>query len=333
MDGYNPSLDVRSIAHYNLLEKIGDGALGAVFRARDTRVGRTVALKVFPADPTASDGCPDALVADARAAAALSHPNLAVLFDVGHADGMCYLAYEFVAGTTLRTAMASGAMNPKRAVELAAQVADALADAEAAGIVHGDVRPDTVAVTGKGAAKLLDIGMARWTRGGAVRRSAAASPEDLPADSAPIVNYLAPEQALGGETDRRADIFSLASMLYEMLTGRSPFAAATPQQALLNVISLTPPPVSSVAPGVPVEADAVLAKGMSKDISQRYDSAAIFSSELRRVAAQLEEATAAKSNGFALPVDDRADRIPLGVLIVGVAVIAAIAVALWWNLR
>ena len=326
-------MDARAIGHYNLLEKIGDGALGAVFRARDTKVGRTVALKVFPADTAARDACPDALVADARAAAALSHPNVAVLFDVGHADGMCYLAYEYVSGATLRAVMGAGALNPKRAVELAAQIADALADAEAAGIIHGDLRPDTVAVTAKGAAKLLDTGMSRWTRGGAIRRSAATDPEDLPVDAASIVNYLAPEQALGGEVDRRADLFSLGAILYEMLTGRHPFAATTPQQTLVNVIGATPAPVSSIATGLPADVDAVLAKALSKDISQRYDSAAIFASDLRRLASRLDAGAAVKSDAYVLPVDDRADQIPLGVLLAGVAVAAGVVAAVWWSLR
>ena len=326
-------MDARAIGHYNLLEKIGDGALGAVYRARDTKVGRTVALKIFPADAAAHDACPPALIADARAAAALSHPNVATLFDVGQADGMCFLAYEFVSGASLREVMGAGALNPKRAVELAAQIADALADAEANGIVHGDLRPDTVAVTAKGGAKLLDTGMSRWTRGGAIRRAAATAPEDLPIDAASTVNYLAPEQALGGHVDRRADLFSLGSILYEMLTGRHPFAAPTPQQTLLNVIGVTAAPVSSLAPGLPVEVDAVLVKALSKDISQRYESAAMFASDLRRVATKLDATAAATTDDYVLAVDDRADRIPFAVLLAGAAIVAGLVGAVWWNFR
>ncbi|HXG54442.1 MAG TPA: serine/threonine-protein kinase, partial [Vicinamibacterales bacterium] len=154
----------QSVAHYNVLDSLGEGGLGPVFRARDTRVGRTVALKVLPATITGDATRLEAVLEDARASSALSHPNIAALFDIGHADDIRYLAYEFVAGAPLRSEMGGRSMNPRRALELAVQVADGLADAHAAGVMHGDLRPDTIALTGKGSAKLLDTGMSRWTR-------------------------------------------------------------------------------------------------------------------------------------------------------------------------
>ena len=133
--------------------------------------------------------------------------------------------------------------------------------------------------------------------------------------------------------DRRADLFSLGSILYEMLTGRHPFTASTPQQILVNVIGATPPRVSSVAAGLPVEVDAVVAKALSKDISQRYESAAVFASDLRRVAARLDVGSGVKTDAYVLAVDDRADRIPLAVLLAGAAIVAGVVGAVWWNLR
>ena len=216
-----------AIAHYNLLERIGQGGLGEVYRARDTKVGRTVALKLAPDTAFADPEARASFLEDARAAAALSHPNIATLFDVGEYDGGCYLAYEFASGVTLRQEMSGRPTNPRRAVELAVQIADALADAHSGGVLHGDLRPDTIFVTQKGSAKVLDFGMSRWTRGGNTRARAASSPESLGLDAVRVVSYMSPEQALGGSVDPRSDVFSLGVVLYEMLTGRNPFGASS----------------------------------------------------------------------------------------------------------
>ena len=164
-----------SVAHYNLLERIGEGVLGDVYRARDTKVGRTVALKL-QREPQPAGRRHERLVDDARAAAKISHPNIATLFDVGYHEGRLYLAYEFVQGTTLRQQMEGRPMNPRHALDLAAQVADALAHAHAHGVVHKDLSPDTIIETAKGSAKVLDFGMSAWTRGGQTRALAAAAP-------------------------------------------------------------------------------------------------------------------------------------------------------------
>lgn len=326
-------MTARSIAHYNLLDKIGEGGLGEVFRARDTRVGRTVALKLLPSDHTAV-GCPDQLLADARAAAAISHPNVATLFDVGHADGVCYLAYEFVAGSPLRALMTGLPMNPRHAIELTIQVADALADVEAAGIVHGDVRPETIAVTAKGAAKLLDCGMSRWTRGGRIRRAASSSPSALPSEAAAVLPYLSPEQAVGPDWDARGDVFSLATILYEMLTGENPFTDPSPQEVIVNVTRVKPAPVSSMAPELPPDLDRALAKGLAKNVDQRYESAALLAAALRAALPRLAEDTPeSKRVGYMLPIDDRADRVPMGVWVTVGLGLAVLLSLVYWALR
>ena len=164
---------VRAIAHYNLLQRMGEGALGEVYRARDTKFGRTVAIKLVPDSLFTDATSLGYFEQDARAAATLSHPNIATLFDVGQYDGGWYLAYEFAAGVTLREETAGGAVSPRRAVELAVQIADALADAHARGVLHGDLRPDSIFVTKKGSAKILEFGMGHWTHGGQTRIRAA----------------------------------------------------------------------------------------------------------------------------------------------------------------
>src|SRR5436190_20647991 len=206
------------IAHYNVLERIGEGGIGELFRARDTKVGRTVALKVVAPSIAGNPDRLHRLLEDAHAAAALSHPNIGTLWDVGEADGQTYLAYEFAAGRSLREESGGVAMNPRRALDLAVQIADGVADAHARGIIHGDLRPETVMVTAKGSAKILDFGMAPWTRGGAARAAAARNPDTLTPDAVSIVAYLSPEQAIGGAIDARTDVFTLGTIAYELVT-------------------------------------------------------------------------------------------------------------------
>jgi serine/threonine protein kinase len=275
-----------AIAHYNLLERIGEGGLGEVYRARDTRSGRTVALKLGPA--LAGGAARQALLQDAQAAAALSHPNVATLFEVGDDDGRPFLAYEFVQGTPLRGSMSGTPMNTRRAFDLAIQIADALADAHAHGVVHQDLRPDNVIESGKGSAKILDFGMSAWTRGGRTRALAAASPDTLGPAAAAIVAYMSPEQALGSGADARTDVFSLAVMVYEMVTGTHPFAAGDPATTLINVTQRAAAPPTSVNPELPPLVDGVLARAMAKALEGRTDSAARFAAELRRCRTLLE---------------------------------------------
>ena len=330
---YNPDVTEQSIAHYNLLEPIGRGALGEVYRARDTKVGRTVALKVLEPALIADETRRLALFDEARLAARLSHPNIATLFEVSDAAGAGYFAYEFAAGAPLRTEMGGRAMNPRRAVELCIQIADALADGHAAGILHGDLRPETIVVTAKGSAKLLDYGMWRWTRGGLVRRAAARAPESLPDEDAAIASYMAPEQALGGETDGRADLFSLGTILYEMLTGRNPFQVPSVPDTVMNVVRSTPGPPSTGREDIPDELDGILARALAKPLEDRFQSAAALSAELRSVAAVLDVRSGDHSGEFLLPVDDDVDRTPLAVWLAGLAGVAALAGIVWWLAR
>jgi serine/threonine-protein kinase len=323
----------RRIAHYNLLETIGSGGLGEVFRARDTRVGRTVALTVLPGAISRDPRQLELLLADARRASALSHPGIATLFDVGSSGESHYLASEFVAGAPLRNELGGRPMNPRRAVEVAVQIADALSDAHAAGIVHEDVRPDTIAFTGKGAAKLLDTGLSRGTRGGQVRRAAAEAPQTMSSDTVAIVSYMSPEQALGGAVDGRSDMFSLAVVLYEMLSGRNPFARDSAQGTLMSVISDQPAPASSMKPDVTVELDRILARALSKDISKRYESMAAFAADLRGVLSALDHRAGENARNYVMPVDDRADRTPPAVWLAGSAAIMVVAALVWWSLR
>jgi serine/threonine protein kinase len=278
---------IGAVAHYNLLERIGDGGLGEVYRARDTKVGRTVALKLAPAG-FADGQRHQRLLDDARAAAALSHPNIATLFDVGEHEGRLYFGYEFVQGVTLRQQMSGTPMNTRHALDLAVQVADAVADGHAHGVLHKDLRPDTILETGKGSAKVLDFGMSVWTKGGQTRALAAAAPGSVGPDAAAVVAYMSPEQALGSRVDARTDVFSLAVIVYEMLTGQHPFSAADAATILIHIAQRVPAAPSSLNPELPKMVDVVLSRALAKALDRRTETAAKLAADLRRCRGVLE---------------------------------------------
>jgi len=292
-----------SVAHYRLLDRLGEGGLGEVFRARDTKVGRTVALKLLPPGFLDKPARKERFLADATAAASLSHPNIATLFDVGEDGGRWYLAYEFVAGETLRQQMAGRAMHPRNVLEIAIQLADGLAEAHARGVLHADLRPENIAITSKGSSKLLDTGMAGWTRGGAARAQLASSTQRA-APGANVAPYMSPEQVIGGEVDARTDIFSLGVIIYEMLTGRTPFAASTAADTVVNVTARVPPPASGAAVALPKELDATLARALAKDLGSRQQSAVSFAAELRSVAAMFDVRAGETVPSSLMPLDD-----------------------------
>ncbi|HXW08958.1 MAG TPA: serine/threonine-protein kinase [Vicinamibacterales bacterium] len=319
-----------SVAHFNILERLGGGALGEVYRARDTKVGRTVALMMAPPELVADPSLRARFLDDARIAAGLNHPNIATLFDVVEQDDRCYLAYEFAAGPSLRQEMGGMPVNPRRALDLAAHIADGLSEGHAHGLVHGDVRPETIVVTPKGSAKILNFGMARWTAGGAARARAAGSSEVLAGDDAHIAGYLSPEQALGAAADSRTDIFSFGAVLYEMFTGRQPFAAPTTAATVMNVVRHTPARPSTVNPSLPVEIDAILSKSLAKDLEGRYQTAALLAADLRRVATALDVSAGDAARTELIPIEEERTNSIVWIAVVG----GLLAIALvWWYLQ
>lgn len=292
------------VGRYDILERLGGGALGDVYRARDTRVGRTVALMQPPPQLVSAPAARARFVADARTAVALNHPNIAALFEVLEQDGRCYLAYEFAAGPSLRQEMAGLPLGVRRAVEIAAQIADALAEGHARGILHGDLRPDTVVVTPKGSTKVLNFGMVPWTAGGAARSTAVSSPESLTPEEASVVAYLSPEQAAAAATDARSDVFALGVMLHEMLTGRQPFEAGTPASTIANVVRATAPLSSLLSSDVPPELDALLIRAMSKEAEARPASAAAMAAELRRIGGALDVRSGDRGPATLMPTEE-----------------------------
>ncbi len=291
---------IETLGHYKILDRIGAGGMGDVYRGRDMRLGRTVAIKVLAPDVRSDADRRERFLREARAAAALSHPNIAALYEIGEDQGELFLVFEFVPGDTLQQVVAGRPLNPRRAIDFAIQVADALAEAHAAGIVHRDIKPANIIITPKDKAKVLDFGLATWTSGGS-EREAAAHTQTMMATAAGTtlgtVAYMSPEQALGHRVDGRTDIFSLGIVLYEMLTGARPFSGATATAVALQIVQSPAPTVSSANRSVPPELDRIVARALAKNADERYESAAILAAELHAVGVLLD----ARSDAAPLP--------------------------------
>jgi serine/threonine protein kinase len=292
-----------AIAHYKVLAPLGAGGLGEVFRARDTRLGRTVAVKVLPAVVASDPARLRPLLDAAKLAASMSHPNITTLFESGEEGADRYLVFEFVPGDPLSALIDGRALNVRRAVELAIQLADALADAEAHDLVHGDIRPGTIVVTSKDRAKLMNFGLAAFTAGGAGRREASAV-------------YVAPEETKGPSGDIRSDIFSLGAVLFEMLTGQQRGQGLAP---------------GSLNKAVPPELDRIVGRMLAGNINQRFQSAATVAAELRAIAAILEARATAEEAAFE-PPSRRSRRSGAMVAVVFLLLFVAVAAWLWRSL-
>ena len=278
------------LGYYTILERIGAGGLGEVYRARDTRVGRTVVIRLVPDEVTEDPNRRAALLEAARRAAQLSHPNVAALFEIGEDGSRLFLVFEHVSGEGLPVVLADRPLKVRRAIEFAIQLADALAEGHAQGIVHGDIRPDKILVTKTGHAKLLDFGVAAFGSGAAARAALAQGLSAGTTVSRGPVEYMAPEQILGAPGDARADVFCLGVVLYEMLTGRTPFKGASPEDTAIEILKSPTPIASASNPQVPEGVDRVLARALSKSLDARQQSAAEIASDLRYVAEALSAA-------------------------------------------
>lgn len=319
----------QAIGHYDILGIVGTGGLGTVFRARDTRVGRTVAIRVL------GTVTPDVLhrtrfINSVRPYTALSHSNIASLFDVGEYQNHVYLVYEFVSGEKLSVLGSGHALNTRRALDLALQMADALAEAHACQLIHGALSPTAVFVTPKGHAKVLDFGLTEWERDGGDNRQTSARLADRGrALGIGAVGYMSPEQVLGETIDHRTDIFALGAIVYQMLTGRGPFDGPNASETGLNVVQSTPTAPSLINSAVPHSLDAIVARALSKSPADRYQTVAEMAAELRAAS----DAVRAHDAAIDRPAPARvklARWVRTGLL--GLLLVAASALAVWhWE--
>jgi serine/threonine protein kinase/TolB-like protein len=266
------------LAHYEIISLLGTGGMGEVYVARDTRLRRKVALKMLMPELTRDERDLRRFEHEAHAASALNHPNILTIYEFGQADGLRFIASEFIEGETLRQRMAIGRLEWDATIDIAMQIASALVAAHASGIVHRDIKPDNVIVRTDGIVKVLDFGIAKLTERRVeetIRRRALAV---SPATSEPgmvlgTAKYMSPEQARGLVVDARSDIFSLGSVIYEMVTGRAAFEGETASDVMAEILKVDPPPPVDYAPDVPGELERITSKALRKDRETRYQSA------------------------------------------------------------
>jgi len=329
---------------YEILEPLGAGGMGEVWLAQDTRLGRQVAIKVLPAE-FASD--PERLARfeqEARASAALNHPHIAAVFDVGAetVDGTTthYMVQEYLQGHTLRSVLDPGALKLERALVLGVEIAEALRAAHKAGIVHRDLKPENIFVTEDGHAKVLDFGLAKLTESATpAMGSQSMSPTVLGTQAGAIMGtagYMAPEQAQGEEVDHRADLFAFGCVLYEMATGRQPFAGKNVYDTIGRIVSDEPSAISEIDPNLPAQLQWIVRKCLAKEPAQRYQGAGDLAVDLATLAGDAKSGLALPAGASApaataiAPVSPR----PSGLLAaVAAAALLAGALGSWALLR
>ena len=306
---------------YEILGPLGAGGMGEVYRARDTRLGREAAVKVLPQGLT---GDPDRLKRfekEARSTSALNHPNIVTIYEIGSVDGVSFIAMERVEGSTLRELLADGALPTKKILSLAAQIAEGLAKAHAAGIVHRDLKPENVMVTPDGLVKILDFGLAKLAGPPEASDQASHAPTVSGGTEPGVVMgtaaYMSPEQATGRPLDFRSDQFSLGAVLYEMAAGRRPFERPTRPETLTAILREEPEPLTSVTPATPAPLRWIVERCLAKDPEERYASTRDLARDLSQMATRLSSISA--PGPTAPPPRKRALLMRTGLVLLGVA--------------
>lgn len=263
-----------TLAHYQVQERLGTGGMGVVYKAEDTVLRRTVALKFLGQDAVQDDAIKERLIREAQAAAAFDHPNVCHVYGIHEAEGLTFVAMAFIDGPSLAERIKEGPLGWEEAVDTAIAVGDALQEAHEKGIVHRDVKPGNIMLTSKGQVKVMDFGLAKLTGRSKITKSGARV--GTPA-------YMSPEQLLGREVDHRTDIWALGIALYEMLTQRTPFEADYEQAIAYGIIHVEPEPATTRRPDVPGALDRIMDKALAKEPGRRYSDAGEFTEDLRRL--------------------------------------------------
>ena len=330
----------QTLKHYKIEELLGMGGMGVVYRARDTRLQRPVALKILKPELVADPARKSRFIIEAQSAAAVTHPAIASIYDIDEADGTMFIAMEYIEGRTLGRLIAEGELDLQGAVEIGHQIAEGLARAHEAKIVHRDIKSDNIMVTRDGHAKLLDFGLAKLLEPGRMD-------DEIPAEVSRTLtrervqtiagtvmgttNYMSPEQARGRPVDPRSDIFSMGVVLYEMVTGELPFSRETALDTMHAIVFEEAKPVTSVRPNLPAPVHQIISRCLRKRPEDRYPDASRLADDLKRLEQSLESGTS-----LVLPAGERVrawletvkSSVPLGnkgLIILAAIIILAIA--------
>lgn len=264
----------KTISHYKIIEILGHGGMGVVYKAEDTKLRRTVALKFISPEKMKSQEFKERLLHEAQAAAALDHPNIGTVYEIDEAGDQIFLAMSYIKGISLRQRIENSPLRIDETLDITLQITEGLQEAHEKGIIHRDIKSSNIMITEKGQAIIMDFGLAKLIGGTKLTETASIMG---------TAAYMSPEQALGNKVDHRTDIWSLGVMIYEMLTGQYPFQSENEGMILRSILEMNPPPVTSKRSGIPLEFEAIIEKCLEKDPNERYQNAADLKADLKRL--------------------------------------------------